>query len=91
LQDIRKHEQVLEPGRVAPFQVAAPRSVEPLDCARLVAAVDASPCVGKLAIGIGCHGWGKTVSLSSQSGHTRVRISPLASPAWTRLERFSGG
>ena len=56
LEDVRKHKQMLEPGRVALLQVAAPRAIEPLECSGLVAAVDARPRVGELAVGIGGHG-----------------------------------
>ena len=91
LKDVGEDEQMVEPGRVPLLHVAATGSVEPLERSGLVAAVDARPRVGELAVGIGGHGWGKTVSLSSQTGHTRVRISPLASTAWTRLKRSCDG
>ena len=91
LKDVGEDEQMVEPGRVPLLHVAATGSVEPLERSGLVASVDARPRVGELAVGIGGHGWGKTVSLSSQTGHTRVRISSLASRAWTRLKRSCDG
>src|SRR5206468_3105622 len=91
LEHVCEDEQMVEPGRVALLHVAAACSVESLERSGFVAAVDAGPRVGELAIGIGGHGCGKTVSLSSRPGHTRVRISPLASTAWTRHGWFCGG